>query len=90
MAAKIPHDPDEVLALVDEQDNMIGKAKRRDIHKPGVFHRHASVLIVNSEGQILLQTRDNGMLDYSASGHFPIRYGLPGCRSKGDRGRART
>jgi isopentenyl-diphosphate Delta-isomerase len=69
--AKVPHDPDEVLALVDEQDNVIGKAKRRTIHEPGRFHRHASVLILNAEGQILLQTRDNGKLDYSASGHFP-------------------
>ena len=69
--AKIPHDPDEALALVDEHDNMVGRAKRKEIHQPGRFHRHASVLIVNAEGQILLQTRDNGKLDYSASGHFP-------------------
>jgi isopentenyl-diphosphate Delta-isomerase len=69
--AKIPHDPDEILASVDEHDNIIGSAKRKDIHAPGIFHRHASVLILNDMGQILLQTRDNGKLDYSASGHFP-------------------
>jgi len=74
--AKIPHDPNELLAVVDDNDNVIGKASRKDIHAAGKLHRHASVLIINSEGKILLQRRkDNGKLDYSASGHFPYNVG---------------
>ena len=74
--AKIPHDPNELLAVVDDNDNVIGKAPRKDVHAAGKLHCHASVLIINNEGEILLQKRkDNGKLDYSASGHFPYNVG---------------
>jgi|GEM_PF-1781938 len=70
----IPHDPDQILAVVDENDKIIGKCKRstREDHCEGKLHREAGVLVVNSKGEILIQTRkDTGKLDFSASGHFP-------------------
>jgi isopentenyl-diphosphate Delta-isomerase len=73
---KIPHDPDEILAIVDSDDHIVGRATRRAVHLNGHKHREASVLIVNSKNEILLQTRmDSGRLDYSASGHFPYNQG---------------
>lgn len=68
----MPHNPNELIAIVDKNDKVISKSIRKDIHLNGKLHREASVLIVNSRNQILLQKRkDNGRLDYSASGHFP-------------------
>jgi len=65
------HEPEEIIAIVDDNDNVIGKYPRGN-HADGRLHREASVLIVNSKNEILIQERDNsGRLDYSASGHFP-------------------
>ena len=66
-----PHNPDELIALVDENDNVIGKYPRKN-HAEGRLHRETSVLILNPNNEILVQVRaDSGRLDYSASGHFP-------------------
>ncbi|MDE1869910.1 MAG: NUDIX domain-containing protein [Candidatus Micrarchaeota archaeon] len=71
---KIPHDPKEIIAVVDSKDRVIGRHARKN-HAGGRLHREASVLILNLKGEILLQTRrDNGRLDYSASGHFPYNH----------------
>ena len=70
---KVPHDPNELIAVVDENDNIIGKYPRKN-HAGGRPHREASVLIVNPKNEILVQERaDDGKLDYSASGHFPYK-----------------
>ncbi len=68
---KVPHDPSELIAIVDENNVVVGRGTRREVHAAQRIHRHASVLVVNRKGEILLQKRkDNGKLDYSASGHF--------------------
>ncbi len=68
----IPHDPKELIAVVDDENKIIGKATRKAVHKKGLLHREASLFIVNENNEILIQTRkDNGKYDYSASGHFP-------------------
>ena len=67
----VPHNPNELIAIVDEHDNIIGKAPRKN-HANGRLHRETSLLIINSQDEILVQVRaDNGKLDFSASGHFP-------------------
>ena len=67
-----PHNPDELIAIVDDNDNIIGKYPRKN-HAEGRLHRETSVLIVNLNNEILVQERaDSGRLDYSASGHFPF------------------
>lgn len=70
----VPHDPDELIAVVDEQDRMIGTTTR---HVPGVGHaggkrhREAAVILRNPAGDFLLQDRDGDRgIGYSASGHF--------------------
>lgn len=71
----IPHNPNELIAIVDENDNVIGKYPRKN-HAEWRLHRETSVLIVNTNNnivKILVQERsDSGHLDYSASGHFPF------------------
>jgi len=69
---KIPHDPDEIVALVDENDEIVGESRRLDVHLKGFMHREVAVAIVNSKGQMLMHKRaDNGQWDPSAAGHFP-------------------
>lgn len=52
------NDPSEELVdIVNEKNEVIGKAKRGEAHLKGYIHRALSVLIVNSKGQILLQQR---------------------------------
>ncbi len=71
MDTLVAHNPDEIISIVDEDDNEIGTYLRKN-HADGRLHRETSVLIVNAENEILVQERaDSGMLDYSASGHFP-------------------
>lgn len=70
--AKIAHDPNEVLAVVDDNDNVIGRCTRKEIGSR--LHREAYVIVVNLQNEILLQRRkDNKLLDYSAAGHFDYR-----------------
>jgi len=65
-----PHNPDELIAIVDNNDKVIGKYPRKK-HADGRLHRETSVLIVSPNNEILVQERaDSGCLDYSASGHF--------------------
>jgi isopentenyldiphosphate isomerase len=49
-------EPDEVVALVDEQDNVIGQKRRADLTKDDCW-RMVSIWIENSSGQVLLQQR---------------------------------
>jgi isopentenyldiphosphate isomerase len=74
----VPHDPEEVIAIVDENDAVVGKGKRKDVHSSSAYlpHRHVQVLVVNASNKILLQFRTNPdggppFRDYSAGGHFP-------------------
>ncbi|MFA6023357.1 MAG: histidine phosphatase family protein [Candidatus Pacearchaeota archaeon] len=67
-----PHNPEEIIAIVDNNDKIIGKYPRKN-HAEGKLHRETSVLIINPKNEILVQERkDSGKLDYSASGHFPF------------------
>lgn len=69
---KVPHDPDEIIAVVNEKDEVVGEAKRLDAHLKGLMHREVAVALVNSKGQMLMHKRaDNGQWDPSAAGHFP-------------------
>jgi isopentenyldiphosphate isomerase len=65
----------EYLDVVDENDHIIGKNTRDNIHKFRKIHRGVHVLVINSEGEILVQKRSNsrrfypGYLDTSVGGH---------------------
>jgi len=66
------------LNIVDENDNVIGKDTRENIHKNGLLHREIHVWIYNKNGEILFQrrakTKDTypDLLDASVGGHVEI------------------
>lgn len=47
----------EKIILVDESDNEIGTMEKMEAHRKGVLHRAFSVLLLNSQGELLLQKR---------------------------------
>lgn len=65
----------ECYDVVDEKDNVIGKATREECHKNGLIHRAIHVIILNKDNQILLQKRSmkkdmyKGNWSTSTSGH---------------------
>jgi len=68
---KPPHDPRELIAVVDARDRVIGRAQRKKVHVKRLLHRESAVLLFNKRSELLLQKRrDSGLLDFSASGHF--------------------
>ncbi len=66
---------DEIFDVVDEHDQVIGTAPRREVHRLGLRHRAVHVLLFNVRGELFLQQRslqkDNwpGVWDSSSSGH---------------------
>lgn len=52
-------DDEELVDIVDEKNQVIGKSSRRQAHVKGHIHRALSVLVLNSKGQILLQKRSS-------------------------------
>jgi len=65
----------EWLDIVDENDIVIGRAPRDQIHAQNHFHRASHVILFNSHGEVFVQLRsmnkDNspGLWDTSAAGH---------------------
>jgi len=47
----------ENVILVDELDNTIGTMEKLAAHQTGALHRAFSILLFNSQGQLLLQKR---------------------------------
>src|SRR5215470_1762635 len=67
---------EEIFDVVNERDEVIGRASRAEVHKRGLMHRAVHVLVFNSRGQVFLQQRSlkkdrqPGLWDSSASGHL--------------------
>ncbi len=51
----------EEFDIVDENDNIIGKATREESHSKNFLHRTIQVVVLNSNGQMLLQKRSQNM-----------------------------
>jgi 16S rRNA (adenine1518-N6/adenine1519-N6)-dimethyltransferase len=70
-----PPMPDEILDIVNNNDEVIGRLPRRIVHRDGHNHRAVHILVFDSRGRIFLQkrsmTKDTfpGAWDSSASGH---------------------
>lgn len=66
---------DEILEIVDANDEVMGTARRGDIHAQGLLHRAAHVLVFDHKGRLYLQKRSMnkdthpGKWTTSASGH---------------------
>jgi len=65
----------DILAVVDERDEIIGFRPRGEVHRLGLKHRAAHILVFNRRGDLLLQKRSRskevapGLWDSSAAGH---------------------
>ena len=66
---------DELFDIVNERDEVIGRAPRSEVHARGLLHRAVHVLVFNARGDVFLQKRSMlkdrqpGVWDSSASGH---------------------
>jgi len=67
--------PEEVFDVVNDHDEVIGHRARSEVHRLGLKHRAAHVLVFNSHGEVFLQKRsmkkdrEPGVWDSSTSGH---------------------
>src|SRR2546423_3913104 len=67
---------EEILDVVDEHDQVIGREARSEVHRRGLRHRAVHVLVFDGEGRVFLQKRSAskdtfpGVWDSSASGHL--------------------
>ena len=50
----------EHVVLVDETDEVLGTMEKLEAHKKGVLHRAFSVIVFNSQGELMLQKRASG------------------------------
>jgi 16S rRNA (adenine1518-N6/adenine1519-N6)-dimethyltransferase len=46
---------EEYLYVVDENNEVLGKASRSECHREGFIHRSVYVIVINGEGKIFLQ-----------------------------------
>jgi isopentenyl-diphosphate delta-isomerase type 1 len=67
---------EEWFDVVDNRDEVIGRATRREVHATGLWHRAVHILVFNSTGHVFLQKRSllkdlsPGLWDSSCSGHL--------------------
>ena len=67
---------DEIFDVVNERDEVIGQRTRAEVHRLGLKHRAAHVLVFNRRGELFLQKRSMkkdtfpGAWDSSTSGHL--------------------
>jgi isopentenyl-diphosphate delta-isomerase type 1 len=66
---------EDIFDIVNERDEVIGRAPRSEVHARGLLHRAVHVLVFNSRGEVFLQKRSMkkdrqpGVWDSSCSGH---------------------
>ena len=66
---------EEWFDVVDRSDTVIGRASREEVHRNGLLHRSAHLLVFDGSGRVLLQKRSEGKdrfpgcWDSSVSGH---------------------
>ena len=66
---------EEIFDIVNERDEVVGQAPRKEVHARGLLHRAVHVLVFNARGQLFLQKRSmtkdtaKGKWDSSSSGH---------------------
>lgn len=76
---------DELLAVVDENDQVIGEQRRDVIHRDQLKHRAVHVFVMNRKGELFLQKRSRlkdkcpGLWDSSAAGHVDAGEDYPTC-----------
>ena len=67
---------EEIFDVVNERDEVIGRAPRKEVHARKLRHRAVHVLVFNARGEVFLQKRSmlkdtaKGKWDSSSSGHL--------------------
>ena len=66
--------PDEFVDIIDEKGWIIGEASKAEVHRRGLRHRVAAVLVQGEDGKYLIPTASRikaeaGLLYHSAAGH---------------------
>ena len=67
---------EEWFDVVNERDEVVGRATRREVHARGLLHRAVHVLVFDQAGRVFLQKRSMrkdlcpGLWDSSCSGHL--------------------
>ena len=49
--------PSEIVTLVDLNDQVIGEAPRSEVRRKGLLHRVTYILVLSTDGKLLLQKR---------------------------------
>ena len=44
--------PDEIVLIVDENDNLVGEATRKEMREQTLIHRSTGVFVANSKDQL--------------------------------------
>lgn len=66
----------EWFDVVNERDEVVGRATRREVHATGLWHRAVHVMVFDAAGRVFLQKRSlrkdlsPGLWDSSCSGHL--------------------
>ena len=66
---------EEFFDIVNERDEPVGRALRRDVHAQKLWHRAVHILVFNAAGEVFLQKRSMtkdmspGLWDSSCAGH---------------------
>lgn len=74
--ASVAQRDDELFDVVNEQDEVVGQASRREVHEGNLLHRAVHILVFNKHRDCLLQKRSllkdrqPGLWDSSAAGHL--------------------
>ncbi len=69
---------EDMLPVVDDDDVVVGAAKRREVHMRKLKHRAVHIVVVNGAAEILLQKRSRskdshpGWWDVSVGGHVDV------------------
>jgi isopentenyl-diphosphate Delta-isomerase len=79
---------EEIFDVVNERDEVIGQATRREVHARKLWHRAVHVLVFNSRGEVFLQKRSMkkdtaaGLWDSSSSGHLDSGEDYDACAAR--------
>ena len=54
---KLENTKSEIIGIYDENDNYVGKDTRKNMRKNNLIHRSTDIVVLNDNGEILVQTR---------------------------------
>jgi len=80
--------PEDIFGVVNERDEVVDCQPRSVVHRLGLKHRAAHVLVFSSRGEVFLQKRSMkkdrqpGLWDSSASGHVDSGEDYDACAAR--------